>query len=68
MIPWLGYGVMGGVGYEFATHWSIEFGIIWSYLFHNGQDYGYKDTESGGYLALDGNTTAITLSILGIAY
>ena len=26
---WWGFGLMGGVGYEFTRHWSMEFGFMW---------------------------------------
>ena len=24
-----GFGVMGGIGYEYARHWSVECGVMW---------------------------------------
>ena len=48
--------LMGGIGYEFAPHWSLEAGIM--YLF----DYDVWGFRRGF------NAFAIALSIVGIAY
>ena len=48
-----GLGLMGGVGYEFARHWSAELGVM----------YGRASTSDG-----KPNFIAGTLSIIGIAY
>ena len=49
----LGLGLMGGIGYEFARHWSVELGVM----------YGRASTSDG-----KPNFVAGTLSIIGIAY
>jgi hypothetical protein len=54
----LGFGLMGGVGYEFARHWSFECGIMWSRLF----SLKLFDID------LAANTFTINVSIIGIAY
>ena len=54
---WYGFGFMGGLGYEFARHWSIECGVMW----------GNPSTTDSGY-NVQTNALAITLSIIGIAY
>ena len=54
---WWGFGLMAGIGYEFSTHWSTEFGIMW----------GNPSTEELG-IKLQTNAFALTLSIIGIAY
>jgi hypothetical protein len=51
-----GTGFMGGIGYEFAPHWSTEVGIMYS----NPKHFNSISSESNIY--------AITLSIIGIAY
>ena len=48
-----GFGAMGGIGYEFRRHWSVEAGIMW----------GQSSTSDG-----KPNFLACTLSIIGIAY
>ncbi len=49
----VGYGAMGGIGYEFTRHWSVECGVMYGYtgIFYTRMEF-----------------LAITLSIIGIAY
>ena len=54
---WYGFGFMGGLGYEFSPHWSVECGVMWGNP--NKTEMGYK---------FQTNALAITLSIIGIAY
>jgi hypothetical protein len=54
---WYGFGAMGGLGYEFVRHWSIECGMMWG---------NPSITESGSKFQT--NALAISLSIIGIAY
>ena len=54
---WYGFGFMGGLGYEFARHWSIECGIMWGNPSYSESGYNFQT-----------NALAITLSIIGIAY
>ena len=51
-----GVGAMGGIGYEFTRHWSVECGVMWG------------KTMNPTYVKDNGNSLAITLSIIGIAY
>ena len=62
---YLGPGIMGGIGYEFARHWSMEFGVMWSY-----PRYQYDDDDIFDEYKADKaiNSLAITLSIIRIAY
>jgi hypothetical protein len=46
---------MGGIGYEFAPHWSFEVGIT-------------HEPERGYMFSHDMDVFAISLSIIGIAY
>ena len=55
----LGVGVMGGIGYEFTRHWSVEFGVMWC---NDIQDFAIQFESS--YV----DSLAISLSIIGIAY
>ncbi len=48
-----GVGAMGGIGYEFTRHWSVECGVIWS---------------KNVFFDFMVNSLAISLSIIGIAY
>ena len=64
-MPWIGVGAMGGIGYEFARHWSIELGISVSHVFHNAEDYGYVSPMVS---ALECTPIPISLSIIGLAY
>ena len=52
-----GPGAMGGIGYEFTRHWSVECGVMWCNnmmaLFFSGSNV---------------DSLAISLSIIGIAY
>ena len=48
-----GLGIMGGIGYEFARHWSVECGVMWG-------NPSYEEAKI--------NSFAISLSIIGIAY
>ena len=55
-----GLGVMGGIGYEFARHWSLECGVMGSIM----QDtFGGRGVNGPYY-----NSFALTLSIIYIAY
>ena len=54
---WYGFGFMGGLGYEFARHWSAELGIM----------LGNPGTTELG-MDFQTNAFAISLSIIGIAY
>ncbi len=49
----LGAGAMGGIGYEFTRHWSVECSVMW----------GNSISFDANY-----NNLAISLSIIGIAY
>jgi hypothetical protein len=53
-IPYPGPGAMGGIGYEFARHWSVECGVMWGRI-----SPGLEDRW---------NLLAFSLSIVGIAY
>ena len=48
-----GFGIMGGIGYEFVPHWSVECGVMWG-------NAGFEEDKL--------NSLAISLSIIGIAY
>lgn len=54
---WVGFGISGGVGYEFAKHWSVEGTLNW----------GNPSTD-----VLDGTVTTKVFSVLftisGLAY
>ncbi len=58
-----GFGVMGGIGYEFARHWSVEVNIM----------AGKSSVDPFCFFCFDpiilgANFFTITLSIIGIAY
>jgi hypothetical protein len=53
---WYGFGVVGGFGYEFAKHWSIEAIVMWSNP--TSEDLGIN-------LKTEAFSFAITLNILG---
>ena len=48
-----GLGFMGGIGYEFTQHWSVECGVMWG-------NPRYEEDKIKSF--------AISLSIIGIAY
>jgi hypothetical protein len=54
---WYGLGLAGGLGYEFARHWSVEAGVMW----------GNPSTTEAG-TEFQTNAFALSLSIIGIAY
>ena len=53
-----GPGFMGGIGYEFARHWSVECGVMWGHPI-----WGYPFEAEYKI-----NSLSISLSIIGIAY
>ena len=52
-----GLGVVAGVGYEFASHWSFEFDLMW----------GQPDTKEGG-AELTINTLSLKFTLNVLAY
>ena len=58
-----GLGIMGGIGYEFARHWSVECGVMWGNPRYETDDI-YEEDKADKVV----NTLAITFSIIGIAY
>jgi len=53
---WYGLGVVGGFGYEFAKHWSIEAVVMWN---------NPSTEELGIDMKTDAFSFAVTLNILG---
>ena len=53
-----GVGAMGGIGYEFIRHFSVECGVMWC----NDMQYWYAISSSNV------DSLAISLSIIGIYY
>ncbi|HUV06692.1 MAG TPA: hypothetical protein VMX75_03115 [Spirochaetia bacterium] len=59
---WYGLGLMGGVGYEFSRHWSMELGIMWGNPSIEAIDFSFNSHK------LQTNALAVSLSLIGIAY
>ena len=55
----LGIGLMGGLGYEFSKHWSIEATATWG-------AHGHGDPETGEDVGLSAYSIAIT--VIGTVY
>jgi hypothetical protein len=54
--PWTGPGIAGGIGYEFATNWSIEASVLWGKPTDEKVDYKYNaDFLSAG----------VTINVMG---
>jgi len=54
---WIGFGLTGGVGYEFAKHWGAELAASWS-----------KPSDEEGGLNVESNTLGVLLTIQWIGY
>ena len=54
---WLGFGILGGVGYEFRPHWSVEAGLGWG---------NPSKSESG--ITAESNALAFLVTVNGLAY
>ncbi len=55
--PWVGYGITGGLGYEFSRNWSLELNFI----------YG-NATDEAGEFEFESQPIAIGLTINAIGY
>ena len=55
--PWSGFGIHGGIGYEFSRHFSGEFNLV----------YGHPGTEESG-LKVHANVVSVMLTFNAIAY
>jgi hypothetical protein len=60
----VGPGFIGGIGYEFGPHWSMELGIIYVGPKVISPLYLFGDTSA----VYDLSSLAIRLSLIGIAY
>jgi opacity protein-like surface antigen len=54
---WLGIGLTGGVGFEFAKHWSAEATVSWS-----------EPSDEEGGLKAESNVISVLVTIQGTAY
>jgi len=54
---WIGIGLTGGVGFEFAKHWSAEATVSWS-----------KPSDEEGPLRAESNVVSVLVTIQGLAY
>jgi len=54
---WLGFGILGGVGYEFLRHWTVEANLGWG---------NPSKTESG--IKAESNALAFLFTVNGLAY
>jgi len=55
--PWQGFGIFGGVGYEFARHVSAELDLV----------YGKPDTKEDGVTA-SANVMSVMLTVNALAF
>lgn len=58
---WLGFGVSGGVGYEFAAHWGVEATVNYG----NPKD---EETEDGRTMEASTSALAFAVIVYGLAY
>ena len=54
---WSGFGLSGGVGYEFSPHWSVQGLLLWG--IPSESEVGFKVTS---------NAVAFGVVITGVAY